>query len=237
MEICILMNNSLITTPEFRDKVQAFKQDMYNKYKSISDEPTPKYDGKGNKIVDRRPDGYDYIKEAYMRLQLDKHFPGWSWEMPCMPLFLGSEWVVTYGTLSIIDESLLVFNIIPPIRKFSATNAARIKYKSGQTHVHENIIDIGNDVSGANSKAFKKAINQLTHIGDDIYNKRIEEEGAGDLETVLTTNPDLEKFSKWMTEKKLLPSEVFRILSISSLDDIGDYKQAQDNIKKAKKWS
>jgi hypothetical protein len=183
----------LMMTDETKKRIKDFKKDMYKTYKAISKEDTPVVDGTGKKIVEKRPDGYDFITEAYMREALDKHFPGWSWEMGAEPKFLGSEWVIVWGTLTIIDEHLIAFNINPPVRKFSATNGVRIKYGRGKEHTPDAIVDIGNDVASANSKALKKAINQLTHIGDDIYGKRIEEEGAGTLEDVISffNYPDL----------------------------------------------
>jgi hypothetical protein len=228
---------ALMLTDEFKARVKAFKRDFYRKYKDISKEKTPKVDGSGRKIVDKRPDGYDYIIEAYMRDCLDKHFPGWTWEMGDAPQFLGSEWVVVWGTLSILDELLLAYGINPPVRKFSATNAARIKYKSGKPHTPENIIDIGNDVSGANSKAFKKAINQLTHIGDDVYGKRIDEEGAGSIEEVLSTTLNsstaANMFSEYIKEKRIPWSKVFEILKVKSLSEVSDFKEAYNKLKEA----
>lgn len=224
------MTKDLIVTSEFKEKVKKFKKDFYSKYKAISEEETPRIDGTGKKIVGRRPDGYDYIIEAYMRECLDKHFPGWSWEMGGAPQFLGTEWVFVWGTLSIIDEHLLAFGINPPIRKFSATNGVRVKFKKDQEHIAINVIDIGNDVASANSKAFKKAINQLTHIGDDIYGKRIEEEGAGSFESVFDTSPDKSNFALWFenTYGGKNWNKAFILLDIKSLDEIQDFKKAKE---------
>lgn len=163
---------------EFLERVRQLKQAMYDKQREISRMPTPK------EHVDKRPDGYDYVKEHFMRDKLNELFPGWSWEMGGPPLFLGSEWVFVWGHLTVIEESLLAFGIVPPIRKFGATNGVSIKFKSGQSHTVKNVIDIGNDVAAANAKAFKIAINRLCNITDDVYKKRVdveaEEEGVGD---------------------------------------------------------
>src|SRR3990167_3471834 len=184
--VSLLLNSAedLYLTSELKESIKNFKKEWYNKYKEISKTKTPQVDGNGRKIIEKRPDGFDFIIEAYMRDRLDKWFPGWSWEMDGPPQFLGGEWVFIYGHLTIVDENLLAFKIVPPVRKFSSSNGVRVKYKSGKQHIPENVIDIGNDVASANSKAFKKAINQLTHIGDDIYLKRIEEEGSGTIEEV-----------------------------------------------------
>ena len=221
-----------IVTQELKDRINTFKRDWYQFYKKISKKNTPKVDGTGRKIVDRRPDGYDYIIEAWMRQELDKMFPGWSWEMGGPPQFLGSEWVFVWGTLSIIDENLAPFNINPPIRKFSATNGVRVKFKRDAPHTAENIIDVGNDVASANSKAFKKAVNQLTHIGDDVYGKRVEEEGSGSYEEVLKANPDKSNFGRWLSDHKILYSEAKNLVG----EEINnkDYQAAVDKIKKAK---
>lgn len=223
-------------TSEFKQKVANFKKEWRRKYKDISKEKTPQVDGAGRRIIEKRPDGYDFIIEAYMRDQLDKHFPGWSWEMGGAPIFLGSEWVIVWGTLRIPDEMLIPYRVIPPLRNFSATNGVRIKFKSGKPHTPDNVIDVGNDVASANSKAFKKAINQLTHIGDDVYGKRIEEEGAGSFEDVVLSVNDSTMFGKWVTENRVLWSEVLRILGVDDAAKITDFAGAILKIKEAKGW-
>ena len=228
---------SLEVTGEFKERIRKFKAEWRKKYKEISKEKTPQVDGVGRRIVEKRPDGFDFIIEAYMRECLDKHFPGWSWEMGGAPQFLGSEWVIIWGTLSIVDEMLVPFGINPPIRKFSATNGVRVKYKRGAPHTADNVIDIGNDVSSANSKAFKKSINQLTHIGDDVYGKRIEEEGAGSLEDVTLASNDATAFGKWVSENKLSFGEVMEILGVKSMTEVTDFAGAIKKIKEKKEWT
>lgn len=117
--------------------------------------------------VKRRPDGYDYVTEAYMRKKLNDFYPGWSWEIDKHE-FLGAEWVVVRGTLYIADCE------IP--RKFSAPGAKRIQFKRGTEHVPANILDIGNNIKAASSDAFKTAVNRLCNIADDVYRKHIESE-------------------------------------------------------------
>ena len=98
-------NNFAIMSPEFAEQVRKFREDWFDFYQNISKEETPTVDGSGQRIVDRRPDGKDYIIEAYMRSCLDKHFPGWSWEMAAPIEFLGGEWCVAQGHLRIgVDE-------------------------------------------------------------------------------------------------------------------------------------
>jgi|GEM_PF-2416316 len=220
---------------EFLDQVRQFKADMHKFYAEIGAEETPKYDGAGREIIKKRKDGYEYLPETYMRNKLDQYFPGWTWEMGGPPQFLGTEWVFVWGTLSIIDEHLLAFGINPPVRKYSGTNGVRIKFKEGSEHIAPNVIDIGNDVAAANSKAFKIAINRLTRIGDDVYGKRIDEEGAGSLEEIIMTTEDSSKardmFMKYVDGKKILISRVCAILGIKGLSEITDYQEAYQTLK------
>src|SRR3990167_6254967 len=188
----------LIANEALDEKIKLFRKDWYKRYKNISKEKTPQVDGSGRKIIDRRPDGLDYIIDAYMYECLDKHFPGWSWEAAAPLQFLGAEWVVAQGHLIIVDEKLLAFGIQPPYRKYYGCGAARIQYKSGKEHTSENIVDVDKNVKAANTNAKKVAINRLTHIGDDIYGKRIYEEGAGSLEDVVMASGDGTSFGRWV---------------------------------------
>ena len=177
----LILTNTDLWSPEFLKKVEGFKRDWTKHYKKVSKEKTPDVDGTGNKIICKRPDGYDYIIEAYMRDCLDKHFPGWSWEMAAPLHFLGSEWVVAQGHLVIIDEHLLAFGITPPVRKFYGVDSVRVQFGRDKLHTPENIVDVGDNCKQASTAALKYAINRLTHIGDDVYGKRIEEQGMGTL--------------------------------------------------------
>ena len=108
-------------------------------------------------------------------------------------------------------------------------------FKKDMPHTAENVVDIDNNVKSANTKAFKKAINELTGIGDDVYGKRIDEEGMGTFEDILI-NPNVgsSAFAKLLAEHRILASEAFKILSINSLTEITDYKEAWGKIKLAK---
>jgi len=215
---------------EFLDRIKQFKTDMHKFYTEIGAEETPKLDGDGREIIKKRPDGYDYIIEGYMRKKLDQYFPGWSWEYTCPLQFLGVEWVVAEGNLVIIDEHLLAFGINPPVRKFHGVGAARIAFKSGMPHAQENIIDIDKNVKGSNGAAFKYSVNRLTNIGDDVYHKRIEEEGAGSLEEIMIATDEPinanAMFMKYIGDRHILVSKVLTILEVKSLEDIEDYQQA-----------
>jgi len=220
---------------EFLAKINAFKKDWYNFYKKISKEKTPEADGTGRKIIDKRPDGWDYIIEAYMRECLDKHFPGWSWEAAAsMQIVL--NFLLAQGHLVIIDEHLLAMGINPPYRKFYGVGAARIQFKRGAPMTPENVVDIDKNAKGADSTALKYAINRLTHIGDDVYGKRIEEEGAGsfeDLATMEGTSPNIKQkaFNELVKSKRMPWSKVFEVLGVKKMSEITDYGEAYNKLK------
>jgi hypothetical protein len=228
--------NITIYNSEFVERLISFRKEWYNHYRSIGSEKTPEYDGTGKKIVDTRPDGYDYIEESYMREALDKHFPGWSWEAAAPLQFLGAEWVVAQGHLSIIDEHLLAFDILPPVRKFYGVDSVRIQFKRGVPHTPENIVDVGDNCKQATTAALKYAINRLTHIGDDIYGKRLEMAGAGSAEEIITmenANPDTQAqmFNNYIKEHRIPYSKVFTTLGIKSLSEITDYAKAYKTLR------
>ena len=115
--------------------------------------------------IKKRPDGYDYVEEGYMRKKLNDIYPIWSWELDEIQ-FLGGEWVWARGTLIIDDHGV--------VRKYGAAASHRITYKRGVPHTPENIIDIGNNIKASNSDAFKVAANRLCNIADDVYRKQVE---------------------------------------------------------------
>jgi hypothetical protein len=181
----------------FLARIDNFKKEWSAFYDKVSHEDTPVMDEGGTYVIRKRPDGYRYIIEQYMRKMLNKHFPGWSWEG--MPLhFLGAEWVVAQGHLTIFDPYLAALGQ-NPWRKYYGQDAVRIQYRTRKVtdpetkeqktvpmeHIPENIVDIGDNCKSAATAALKVAINRLCGIGDDIYGKRITEEAAsegGDVE-------------------------------------------------------
>ena len=102
----------------------------------------------------------------------------------------------------------------------------------------ENIIDVGDNCQSAITGAKKRAINRLTGIGDDIYGKRIEEEGAGSMEDIITgktigsTDSQAKMFNEFLAKHKIPVSKTLSILKLKSLTEITDYKQALDTITK-----
>jgi len=86
--------------------------------------------------------------------------------------------------------------------------------------------------------AQKRAINRLTGECDDIYGKRIEEEGAGSMEdiiagtTVASANSQAKMFNEFLAKYKIPVSKALSVLPVKSLGEIKDYKQALDTITK-----
>ncbi len=229
----LIIAPDLVTTPEFKEKIETFNKDFYQKYKAISNESTPQVDGSGVKIIRKRPDNFDYIIEAYMRDCLDRHFPGWSWEAAA-PMQVVLNYLLAQGHLIIIDEHLLAFGISPPVRKFYGVGAARIQFKRDSPYTPENVVDIDKNAKSADSNALKYAINRLTRIGDDVYGKRIEEDGAGSYDDVLLANASASSFTQWVDSNKWRYSEIFQILKVKDMSEIVDFKEAYDRVKVAK---
>ena len=100
----------------------------------------------------------------------DRLYPVWSWELDDVQ-FLGSEWVYVRGHLIISDASVQ--------RKFGGVGATRVQFKRDKAsggslpHTHENVVDIDKNVASANTYAFKRAVNRLCNIADDVYKKNV----------------------------------------------------------------
>jgi len=135
-------------------------QSLIKKHKDISQRTTPKA------YVKTRPDGFDYVEEAYMRNELTKEYPGWSWspagDNPVQ--FLGAEWVIVTGVLRLEDNGIM--------REFFSPGSARVQFKRGKPHTAEHVIDIDKNLASANTNGFKRAINRLGNIADDVYRKQ-----------------------------------------------------------------
>lgn len=221
---------------EFIAKCAEFKQAMALKYREISGIKTPELDATGMPII-RDKGTQKYIIEPYMRTKLTELFPGWSLEMAAPLQFHGAEWVTAQVYLVIIDEYLLAFNITPPVRKFYAVDSVRIQYNKGTPHVPENIVDIGDNCMSAVTDAFKRAINRLTGIGDDIYMKRIDLDGSGSAEFVMMNTDNQgtarELFQKFLREHHILDSKAMELLNIKSYTEITDWKEAYETVKSA----
>ena len=135
-------------------------ESLAKKHKDISQRTTPKA------YIKTRPDGFDYVDEAYMRNELTKEYPAWSWspagENPVQ--FLGAEWVIVTGVLRVNDNGIM--------REFFSPGSARVQFKRGKPHTAENVVDVDKNLASANTNGFKRAVNRLGNIADDVYRKQ-----------------------------------------------------------------
>tara|TARA_B100000519_G_C14231690_1_gene432702 strand:+ start:37 stop:717 length:681 start_codon:yes stop_codon:yes gene_type:complete len=185
------LENASVTPKQMVDSKLAINRELLAAIRAekqrISSYTTPK------PYVKSRPDGLEYVEEKYMRDQLNEHFPIWSWEIKNVE-FLGSEWCVVTGELSIVDSS------IP--RKFGSVGSARIQFKKNLDHIPENIIDIDKNVASANTNAFKRAVNRLCNICDDVYRKQIEDYALSD-EQVSAIKEEMDGIESTVADKIL----------------------------------
>lgn len=117
-------------------------------------------------FIEKRPDGFDYVTEGYMRAKLGEHYPIWSWKPggDNAVQFLGGEWVVVHGILEVYDNGVK--------RQFWSPGANRIHFSKGKEHHAVNVIDVDKNIGAANANAFKRAVNRLCNISDDVYRKQ-----------------------------------------------------------------
>lgn len=162
-------NKVSLFNQELLDEIQKVKDAMFLQRKILSESPVPK--SKIGRFGDKKPivrwEDLEYVSEDWMRETLSAHFI-WSWEgCGAQPLQISYQMaqVAFTGTLEILENGL--------VRKFTACGGARIKIKKGENPAWDTIVDFGNDCSAANTKAFKKAINMLTNIGDPVYGKEM----------------------------------------------------------------
>jgi len=182
---------------DFLGKVRQFERDLLSKHTRISQKKTPR------SKIKKDGQGFEYVPVAFMSDQLNKDFPMWSWcGLPGHPVQMGGEWVVTDGELEIVDNGIK--------RRFYSPGAARIQFKKERPHTPENIIDMDSNIAAANSNAFKRAVNRLCNIADDVYRKQIDP---------LVTYETLQEINKRMD---LLSSENQASLK-NYLNDKGEY--------------
>ena len=124
---------------------------LQSKHSNVSSIPTPR-------AFIKDKGGFDYVDEAYMRHQLNTHYPIWKWDIMKYE-FVGDKAIVVHGRLTIVDHGVE--------RHFDSVAAHRIA--SNQ----KGYVDIGNDLKAANSDCFKVAVNRLCNIADDVYRKQI----------------------------------------------------------------
>jgi len=156
------MDKAEIVNIEDINNLDIVEQKIKETHTDVSATKTPSW------AVKRRPDGFDYVEEGYMRNKLNEIYPIWSWEAVGSGVqFIGAEWAVVTAELVVVD------NGIP--RKFFSPGAARIQFKKGSPHTPDNVVDIDKNLASANTNAFKRACNRLVNIADDVYKKHIED--------------------------------------------------------------
>jgi len=225
---------------ELKEQISAFKRDWYEKLSAIGNEETPLVDGTGKKVRDKKGNtGQEFITDEWMRDRLNYYFPAWSWEMAAPLHFLGAEWVVGQGHLIILDEYLLSFGINPPYRKYYASDAVRIQYAKNQPHTIENIVDVGDSCQAVLTLCLKRAINRLIGTGNDVYGKRVQSEGAGNLTDVLTgghlaVDSQITVFNQWLSKQGIALALAYEVLGIKKLGEITSFEIA---TKRLVEWS
>ena len=157
---------------------------LQSKHNKVSSIPTPK-------AFVKDKGGFDYVDEAYMRSQLNKHFPIWKWEIIKYE-FVGDKVISMHGRLTIIDNGIE--------RHFDAVAAHRIA--SNQ----KGYVDLGNDLKAANSDCFKVAVNRLCNIADDVYRKQIPDLEL-DLDQIKTITELSKECNNWDTIKSKLQNQ------------------------------
>ena len=127
------------------------EDNLQSKHDFVSNIPTPK-------VFVKDKGGFDYVDEAYMRNQLNSHYPIWKWEIIKYE-FMGDKVISIHGRLTIVDHGVE--------RYFDSVAAHRIASND------RGYVDLGNDLKAANSDCFKVAVNRLCNIADDVYRKII----------------------------------------------------------------
>ena len=163
---------------------------LQSKHNNVSSIPTPK-------AFVKDKGGFDYVDEAYMRHQLNTHYPKCKWEIIKYE-FVGDRAIIVHGRLTIIDHGIE--------RHFDSVAAHRIA--SNQ----KGYVDIGNDLKAANSDCFKVAVNRLCNIADDVYRKQIP-----DLELDPVQTEHIEELSKEIGNFDIIEPKL-RDLSINSMN-------------------
>ena len=124
---------------------------LQSKHDFVSNVPTPK-------VFVKDKGGFDYVDEAYMRNQLNSHYPIWKCEIIKYE-FICDIAISLHGRLTIVDHGIE--------RHFDSVAAHRIASNE------RGYVDLGNDLKAANSDCFKVAVNRLCNIADDVYRKLI----------------------------------------------------------------
>ena len=173
----------------------------------------------------KRKQDFDYVEESWMRHQLNEHFPNWSW-LPSgnNPVqFLGSEWVIVSGSLVINDNGVQ--------RNFFSPGSARVMFKRDMPHTAENVIDIDNNVAAANTNAFKRAVNRLCNIADDVYRKQILDLGNNELAQVSEVFENVLMNDKKNNDRIKKKQKDYELLIKNGKINVTNYLDAINSIK------
>ena len=207
------MDKSEIVNIDDINNLDIVEQKIKQTHTEVSATKTPSW------AVKRRPDGFDYVEEGYMRNKLNEIYPIWSWEAVGSGVqFIGAEWAVVTAELVVVD------NGIP--RKFFSPGAARIQFKKGSPHTPENVVDIDKNLASANTNAFKRACNRLVNIADDVYKKHIED---------LTLTPEqIEEVEELIKDLDIKYQESVRMAIEDGILNTKNLDNAINKIKKEK---
>ncbi|BAQ85350.1 hypothetical protein [uncultured Mediterranean phage uvMED] len=207
------MDKAEIVNIEDINNLDIVEQKIKETHTDVSATKTPSW------AVKRRPDGFDYVEEGYMRNKLNEIYPIWSWEAVGSGVqFIGAEWAVVTAELVVVD------NGIP--RKFFSPGAARIQFKKGSPHTPDNVVDIDKNLASANTNAFKRACNRLVNIADDVYKKHIED---------LTLTPEqIEEVEELIKDLDIKYQESVRMAIEDGILNTKNLDNAINKIKKEK---
>ena len=97
---------------------------LQSKHDFVSNIPTPK-------VFVKDKGGFDYVDEAYMRNQLNAHYPIWKWRIIKYE-FIGDKVISLHGRLTIVDHGIE--------RHFDSVAAHRIASNE------RGYVDLGNDL-------------------------------------------------------------------------------------------
>tara|TARA_X000001388_G_C2225861_1_gene121100 strand:- start:1335 stop:1976 length:642 start_codon:yes stop_codon:yes gene_type:complete len=207
------MDKAEIVNIDDINNLDIVEQKIKETHTDVSATKTPSW------AVKRRPDGFDYVEEGYMRNKLNEIYPIWSWEAVGSGVqFIGAEWAVVTAELVVVD------NGIP--RKFFSPGAARIQFKKGSPHTPDNVVDIDKNLASANTNAFKRACNRLVNIADDVYKKHIED---------LTLTPEqIEEVEELIKDLDIKYQESVRMAIEDGILNTKNLDNAINKIKKEK---
>lgn len=142
-----LANLSLLTSEDFRDELRKHVMEPF-------DVKTPP------EKVKKRPDGYDYVESSYMDYQAKGHMP--LYEYSLLHYSINEGWITVIVSL----RDRITGNVE------LGADSARVQVKVGtEVPSFRDIIDMGNNVKSALSKAIKNAQSRFGYSAD-VYQRR-----------------------------------------------------------------